>query len=67
MAPVKSGFNLLGYTVPFIALGAGAAVVAFLMRRWKLRAPAPAAVTPAHIEATEGELAALDAAVRQDR
>ncbi len=67
MAPVRSGFNLLGYTVPFIALGAGGAIVAVLMRRWKLRAPASAPVPSAHIEATEGELAALDAAVRQDR
>jgi cytochrome c-type biogenesis protein CcmH len=67
MAPVRSGFNLLGYTVPFIALGAGGAVVAILMRRWKLRAPQTAAVSSPHIEATERELAALDAAVRQDR
>jgi cytochrome c-type biogenesis protein CcmH len=66
MAPVRSGFNLLGYTVPFIALGTGAVVVAVLMRRWK-RMPvvSPAPVT--HVDATEGELAALDAAVRQDR
>lgn len=67
MAPVRSGFNLLGYTVPFIALGAGAAVVAVLMRRWKLRAPQTATAPSPHIDATAGELAALDAAVRQDR
>ena len=67
MAPGRSGFNLLGYTVPFIALGAGAAVVAVLMRRWKLRAPQTAIAPSSHIDATEGELAALDAAVRQDR
>ena len=67
MAPVRSGFNLLGYTVPFIALGAGGAIVAVLMRRWKLRAPETAAVSSQHIDATERELAALDAAVRQDR
>jgi cytochrome c-type biogenesis protein CcmH len=67
MAPVRSGFNLLGYTVPFIALGGGAVIVAFLMRRWKLRAPQTAAVPSPHVEATEGELAALDAAVRRDR
>jgi cytochrome c-type biogenesis protein CcmH len=66
MAPVKSGFNLLGYTVPFIALGTGALIVAVLMRRWK-REPAPVTVTTPHVDATEGELAALDAAVRQDR
>ncbi|HEY6088234.1 MAG TPA: cytochrome c-type biogenesis protein CcmH [Gemmatimonadaceae bacterium] len=66
MAPVRSGFNLLGYTVPFIALGTGAVIVAELMRRWK-RAPAPVSVGMPHVDATEGELAALDAAVRHDR
>jgi cytochrome c-type biogenesis protein CcmH len=66
MAPVRSGFNLLGYTVPFIALGTGAVVVAALMRRWK-RTPAVSTTPVAHVDATEGELAALDAAVRRDR
>jgi len=66
MAPVRSGFNLLGYTVPFIALGTGAVVVAALMRRWKRTAVA-STVPASHVDATEGELAALDAAVRQDR
>ena len=67
MAPIKSGFNLLGYTMPFIALGTGAIVVAALMRRWRSHAPAVATVPSAHVDATERELAALDAAVRQDR
>jgi len=67
MAPVRSGFNLLGYTVPFVALGAGAVVVTALMRRWKSRAPVAATVPTSHVDATEGELAALDAAVRKDR
>jgi cytochrome c-type biogenesis protein CcmH len=67
MAPLRSGFNLLGYTVPFIALGAGAIAVAALMRRWRSRAPVAATVPTTHVDATEGELAALDAAVRQDR
>jgi len=67
MAPVRSGFNLLGYTMPFIALGAGAIAVAALMRRWK--SPAAVVGTPLspHVDATESELAALDAAVRRDR
>ena len=66
MAPVKAGFNLIGYTVPFIALGTGAVVLAALMRRWK-RTPVVTTLPASHIEATEGELAALDAAVKQDR
>jgi cytochrome c-type biogenesis protein CcmH len=65
MAPGKSGFNLVGYTVPFIALGAGAVVVAALLKRWKSQAPRR--VLPIeHVDASEGELAALDAAVRRD-
>lgn len=66
MAPVRSGFNLLGYTVPFIALGTGAVVVAALMRRWKSRAAVPASAPLPRVDATEGELAALDAAVKRD-
>jgi cytochrome c-type biogenesis protein CcmH len=67
MAPVKSGFNLLGYTVPFLALGAGAVIVAALIRRWKLPTAGVPVAPATHVDATEGELAALDAAVRQDR
>jgi cytochrome c-type biogenesis protein CcmH len=66
MAPLKSGFNLVGYTMPFVALGTGAVVVAALLKRWKSRTPAIAATQPRHVDATEGELAALDAAVKRD-
>jgi cytochrome c-type biogenesis protein CcmH len=66
MAPVRSGFNLLGYTVPFIALGTGAVVVAALMRRWK-RTAVVSTIPVSRVDATEGELAAIDAAVRRDR
>jgi cytochrome c-type biogenesis protein CcmH len=66
MAPVKSGFNLVGYTMPFVALGAGAVLVGALMQRWRTRARAVASVPHPHVDATEGELAALDAAVRRD-
>jgi cytochrome c-type biogenesis protein CcmH len=67
MAPGRSGFNLLGYTMPFIALGTGAVVVAALMRRWKSRVPAASPVPLSHVDATDAELEALDAAVRRDR
>jgi len=66
MAPVKSGFNLIGYTMPFIALGAGAIIVLGLLRRWRTSDLAHRPVSPAGVEATEGELAALDAAVKRD-
>jgi cytochrome c-type biogenesis protein CcmH len=67
MAPLRSGFNLVGYTMPFVALGTGAVVVAALIKRWKTRTPASTTIAPDHIDATEGELAALDEAVRRDR
>ncbi len=66
MAPVKSGFNLLGYTMPFIALGAGAVVVAALLRRSRSRAPATTLVPMPEASATSEELARLDHAVRRD-
>jgi cytochrome c-type biogenesis protein CcmH len=66
MAPLRSGFNLVGYTMPFVALGTGAVVVAALIKRWKSRAPAVSAVATDHIDATEGELAELEEAVRRD-
>ena len=65
MAPVKSGFNLLGYTMPFMALGAGAIAVAAVLRRWKSRAAAQPAPIP-KVSATRDELARLDEAVRRD-
>jgi cytochrome c-type biogenesis protein CcmH len=66
MAPVRSGFNLVGYTMPFVALGAGAIGIAALLRRWKVRARPGALIAQSPVDATEGELAALDAAVRKD-
>jgi hypothetical protein len=41
--------------------------VTALMRRWKSRAPVAATVPSSRVDATERELAALDAAVRKDR
>jgi cytochrome c-type biogenesis protein CcmH len=66
MAPLKSGFNLVGYTMPFAALATGAVIVAALLKRWKSRTPAVAGSPVHHVDATEGELAALDAAVKRD-
>ena len=66
MAPVRSGFNLVGYTMPFVALGTGAVIVGALIKRWKSRASAVATVQPNKIDATARELAELDAAVKRD-
>ncbi len=44
--PSKSGFNLLAWILPFVALGLGTGVLAWLVWRWSRRrdveAPAPA-------------------------
>ena len=66
MAPGKSGFNLVGYSMPFVALGTGAVIVAALLKRWKSRAPASVMAASHPVDATESELAALDAVVRRD-
>lgn len=66
MAPRKEGFNLLGWTAPFIALAAGAVALVTVLRRFGAngvsRGPEPRAV-----EGSSDELARLDAAVRDDR
>lgn len=65
MAPNKSGFNLVGYTMPFVALAAGAVIVNVLLKKWKTHEPEVAPIT-SHIDASKEELDALDAAVRRD-
>ncbi|MBC7842078.1 MAG: cytochrome c-type biogenesis protein CcmH, partial [Gemmatimonadaceae bacterium] len=73
MAPVKEGFNIAGYVVPFITLGIGATMLVALLRRWKREtesaAPAVAAKSVLPIgggvpEATDDEMRRLQAAVR---
>jgi len=66
MAPVKSGFNLLGYAMPFLALGGGAIAVVAVLRRLKSRAPAPETAVVPQLSATGDELARLDAEIRKD-
>src|SRR5438045_2447968 len=61
MAPVKSGFNLVGYTMPFVALGAGAVMGSALLKRWKSRAPVPTAIEPHHVDAPAREPGTPDA------
>jgi cytochrome c-type biogenesis protein CcmH len=66
MAPPRSGFNILAWVSPGIAvLVAGAFILAFLRRS---QAPAPAPLGPrAHgVDATDDELARLEAAIRRD-
>lgn len=67
MAPLRKGFNLLGYIMPFAAVLGGGGVVAVLIRRWGARARAePRLATPVGIEASAEELAWLDARLKDD-
>lgn len=65
MAPPKRGFNLVGWGMPFAAIGTGGVVLALLLRSWR-RPDAPERVTPIGVNATDDELARLEAAVRGD-
>ena len=64
MAPSKRGFNLVGWGAPFAALGAGAIVIAALIRRWGRRASAVRTAAPPAVHGSSDELARLEAAVR---
>jgi cytochrome c-type biogenesis protein CcmH len=69
MAPVKRGFNWVGYLTPFAALATGAVVLAALARRWSARAASvrsAASRSDVAGDASAEELARLDAAVRND-
>ena len=66
MAPDAKGFNLLGYLMPFLAIGGGGVVLAAVIRRWRRGDGGPAAATPAVAGGTPDELARLDAAVRNE-
>lgn len=67
MSPVKSGFNWLGYTLPSLAIAAGALFLAALMRRWRSAAPAPASAAPLDVAATDEELNRISDAIRKDQ
>lgn len=73
MAPVKEGFNIAGYVVPFITVGIGATMLVSLLRRWKRETETAAPVVASRSvipiagsvpEATDDEMRRLEAAVR---
>ena len=75
MAPTKSGFNLVGWTMPFGALIVGGGVLAVLLRRWRRRGEVAASeraraagprVVPG-VDASDDELARVEAAVRGEQ
>ncbi|HEX2723446.1 MAG TPA: cytochrome c-type biogenesis protein CcmH [Gemmatimonadaceae bacterium] len=66
MSPLKRGFNLVGYVMPFVALVTGGVVVAGLIRRWGARAANQVAPAPVTVHATTAELDAVAAALKDD-
>lgn len=75
MQPRKEGFNLLAWFAPFAAIAVGAVGIGVLLRSWRLNAKQAAAARPtstsngdaAVADATDDELARLEAAVREER
>ncbi len=49
LSPPRKGFDLLVWIVPFVGLGAGIVLVAFLVRSWS-RPPRPATPGPASVD-----------------
>jgi len=75
MAPVKEGFNIAGYLVPFLTVGIGGTMLVSLLRRWKRETEraTPALVSSSVLPiggsapaATDDELRRLQAAIRGD-
>ena len=66
-APKREGFNLLGYLVPFVAIGGGGAAAALVIRRWMRTAERPVGPTRVDpVRATDSEMRRLDEAMRRD-
>ncbi len=69
MAPTKTGFNLIAWFLPGVAIVVGGGSLAVLIRRWGRLSEARAAshgIIPLHVDATPAELAQLEAAVKGD-
>lgn len=69
MAPPRTGFNALAWVTPGIAVVIAGGFLMSLLRRW--RSPAPASARSGGpgvpgVDATEDELARLEAAIRRD-
>lgn len=65
MAPVKEGFNWLGYLLPFGAIATGGVAVLALLKRWSSETAHPVATAP-HVDATPDELEKVRKALRSD-
>ncbi len=66
MSPLRQGFNLVGYLMPFAALITGGVIVGMLIRRWGARAAQQPRTDVAPVNATQAELDVLQAAMKDD-
>ena len=67
MAPLRQGFNWVGYLMPFAAIIGAGAVTAGIIRKWGRRARnIPQATAVNSIDASPEELEALQSAIRDD-
>lgn len=66
MAPLRKGFNLVGYLLPSLVLVTGGVVVAGLIRKWGAREKLMPQTTGVPFKATADEIEKLNAAVRDD-
>jgi cytochrome c-type biogenesis protein CcmH len=72
MAPVREGFNWAAYLTPFLAIGAGATLVAVLTQRWRHAVDdrtqefRTMGQLPPDVPASPEEMARLEAAIKND-
>src|SRR5262249_34660043 len=66
MAPPRSGFNILAWISPGIAVLAAAAFILAFLRRSQSSKAAPLGPRAGGVDATDDELARLEAAIRRD-
>lgn len=70
-APVKEGFNWVGYFAPGIVLATGGVILTMMLRRWSSQAPVAAPVAAGLADSvpagtTEAELERLQRALREE-
>jgi cytochrome c-type biogenesis protein CcmH/NrfF len=61
--PTKTGFNLLAWVLPWVALGLGLALVLYVVQRWHQR-QAPAAAPPADV--SDSIRAEIESAIEEE-
>ena len=64
-APTTQGFNLLAWTMPFVALLAGGGLMVLMMGRWRGGAPAPSQAPQSPADSDTGDSGKSDSALRE--